>query len=272
MLALAIFVTGAVVGLLGGMLGVGGGVFLIPVLTLFFHVPIKVAIGASIVSVIATSSAAGAVYVNAGLAHTRLSMVLEIATTLGAMAGGITAVLVSARVLESIFALMLLYVAWSMYGLRLRAHQTSQPTGLLDTEYADPGSGTIIRYGVRRLRTGLGASFIAGNLSGLLGIGGGVIKVPIMTLVMDVPLKAAIATSNFMIGVTAATSAIIYYARGYTIPAVAVPTALGVLVGAQFGPRLAGRASVRTLRWVFIVVLLALALQMGARGLFGWRL
>jgi len=194
------------VGGLGSMLGIGGGVLLIPLLTGVFGVPIKTAIGASIVSVIATSSAAGAVYVGRGLSHTRLSMVLEIATTLGALAGGITAVLLSPNLLAGLFALVLLYVVYSMRRLPKEEGQ-SAPTGLLDTGYADPATGRTVTYGVRNLPLGMGASFLAGNVSGLLGIGGGIIKVPIMSLLMGMPLRAAIATSNFMIGVTAATSA-----------------------------------------------------------------
>jgi uncharacterized protein len=256
-----IFVMGAGVGLLGSMLGIGGGVLIIPLLTTFFGVDIKTAIGASIISVIATSSAAGAVYVGHGMTHTRLAMVLEIATTLGALAGGITAILLPGRYLFGLFGLVLLYVVYSMRGLAGREGD-SHPTGLLDTSFVDPLTGGQVDYGVRRLGGGLGASFIAGNISGLLGIGGGIIKVPIMTLVMGMPLKAAIATSNFMIGVTAATSAVIYYGRGYILPPIAVPTALGVLLGAQIGPRLGGRARSGTLRLIFQVLLFVFALQM----------
>jgi|BarGraNGADG00212_2_1021979.scaffolds.fasta_scaffold03958_4 uncharacterized membrane protein YfcA len=256
-----IFVMGLCVGLLGSMLGIGGGVLIIPLLTLLFGVDIKTAIGASIISVIATSSAAGAVYVGHGMTHTRLGMVLEIATTLGAVAGGITAVLLPARYLYGIFGLVLLYVVYSLRGLA-GSEGGSQPTGLLDTSFIDPLTGGQVNYGVRRLKAGLAASFVAGNISGLLGIGGGIIKVPIMTLVMGMPFKAAIATSNFMIGVTAATSAVIYYGRGYILPDVAVPTALGVLAGAQIGPRLGGRARSGTLRLIFQVLLFAFAVQM----------
>ena len=215
-----ILLIGLFVGVIGSMLGIGGGVLLIPLLTIVLGVPIKTAIGASIISVIATSSAAGAVYVGKGLSHTRLSMVLEIATTMGALAGGVTAVLVSGRILEGVFGLVLLYVVYSMS--RLPHEQNSfAPTGVLDTTFTDPLTGELVRYGVRKLPAGMGASFVAGNISGLLGIGGGIIKVPIMSLVMGMPLKAAIATSNFMIGVTAATSAVIYYGRGYIDPQIA---------------------------------------------------
>ncbi len=259
---------GLVVGALGSMLGIGGGVLLIPLLTILVGVPIKTAIGASIVSVIATSSAAGAVYVGKGLSHTRLSMVLEIATTLGALAGGITAVLISGRMLEGLFGLVLLYVIYSMSRLP-KEEGIVTSTGLLDTTFTDPLTGAEVTYGVRNLRVGMGASFIAGNISGLLGIGGGIIKVPIMALVMGMPLKAAIATSNFMIGVTAATSAIIYYGRGFIDPQIAIPTALGILVGAQVGSRVGGRMRTLTLKRIFLALMVLFAAQMLWKAVMG---
>lgn len=258
---LMIFCVALVVGALGSMLGIGGGVLLIPLLTGLFNVPIKTAIGASIVSVIATSSAAGTVYVGRGLAHTRLSMVLEIATTAGALAGGITAILISPRLLDACFAALLLYVAFSLR--RISIHEgSSAPTGLLDTHYVDPFTGQTITYGIHNLRRGLGASFFAGNLSGLLGIGCGIIKVPIMNLVMGVPLRAAIATSNFMIGITAATSAIVYFRHGYLDPRIAIPTSLGVLIGAQIGTRVGGRLRSQRLKQVFQILLIIFTIQM----------
>jgi len=262
------FAIAMVVGVLGSMLGIGGGVLLIPMLTLFLGVPIKTAIGATIVSVIATSSAAGAVYVGRGLTHTRLGMVLEVATTLGALAGGVTAVLLSGRVLQGIFGLVLLYVVYSM-GRLPKEETTVAPAGIMDTSFTDPLTGEEVTYGIHQLPLGLGASFLAGNISGLLGIGGGIIKVPVMVLVMGIPLKAAIATSNFMIGVTAATSALIYYGRGYINPQVAIPTALGILIGAQLGPRLSGRMRTMTLKRLFQGLLVIFAVQMLWRALVG---
>jgi len=258
---LLIFLIGLIVGALGAMLGVGGGVLLIPLLTGFLGIPIKTAIGTSILSVIATSCAAGAVYVGRGLTHNRLAMVLEIATTAGALAGGITAVLISPHLLTIFFGVILIYVAFSMRKLP-KEDKTAAPTGVLDTSYFDPLTGNAVTYGVRNLGLGMGASFFAGNVSGLLGIGGGIIKVPIMSLVMGVPLRASIATSNFMIGVTAATSAIIYYARGHIDPTIAIPTALGVLAGARIGTRVGGRLRSQKLRQVFQLLLLVFAIQM----------
>jgi uncharacterized membrane protein YfcA len=264
---LEIFGIALAVGALGGMLGIGGGVFIIPVLTMALHVPIKVAIGASLVSVIATSSAAGAVYVGHGLAHVKLGMVLEIATTLGALTGGLTAIVMSDRMLEGLFAVVLLYTASRMRKLKPEGERVG-PTGHLDTAYREPVTGRMVRYGVRRLPSGMVASFVAGNLSGMLGIGGGVVKVPVMTLVMGMPLRAAIATGNFMIGVTAATSALIYAARGYIAPNVAVPTALGVLVGASVQTRLFVGVRGTPLKWIFAGILLVLGVEMAVKAVW----
>jgi uncharacterized membrane protein YfcA len=258
---LLIFAVGLLVGGLGSMLGIGGGVLLIPLLTGLFGIGIKTAIGASIISVIATSSAAGAVYIGRGLTHSRLAMVLEIATTSGALAGGITAVLISSHVLSLIFGIVLIYIAYSMTRFRKREARAA-PTGLLDTSYRDPMTGELISYGVHNLPMGMGASFLAGNISGLLGIGGGVVKVPIMTLVMGIPMRASIATSNFMIGITAATSAIIYYQHGYINPSIAIPTALGVLLGARIGTLIGGKVRSQKLRQIFQALLIVFAVQM----------
>ena len=261
-------IIGLLVGILGSMLGIGGGVLLIPLLTGLLGLPIKTAIGASIVSVIATSSAAGAVYVGRGLSHTRLAMILEIATTLGALAGGFTAVLLSPQLLSGIFGLVLLYVFYSM-GRPQVGDGVTAPTGILDTRYTDPQTGKRVTYGVHQLPAGLGVSFLAGNVSGLLGIGGGVIKVPVMTLIMGMPMRAAIATSNFMIGITAATSAVIYYQHGYIDPKVAIPTALGVLFGAQLGSRLGGRMRSSNLKLIFRWLLIIFAAQMIYKAVMG---
>lgn len=265
---LIILLIGFFVGSFGAMLGIGGGVILIPILTAFFEIPIKTAIGASLLCVIVTSNAAGTVYVARGITHNRLAMVLEVATTAGALAGGITAMLINPRLLTVFFGLILLYVAFSMR--RLPGQEcSSSPTGTMDTSYVDPLMGQTVQYGVRNLPLGMGASFLAGNISGLLGIGGGIIKVPIMSLAMGMPLRASIATSNLMIGITAATSAIIYYSRGHIHPSIAIPAALGVLAGAQTGARIGGRLKSERLRQVFQVLLLVFAVQMFYRSLRG---
>lgn len=256
-----IFLTAIAAGAFGGLLGVGGGMILIPVVTLFLGVPMKVAIGASIVSVIATSSAAQLVYVRRGVTNTRLGMVLELATSIGAILGGLTAILIQARVLQALFGALMLWTAWGMYRGR-HTDGAHQATGILRQRYVDEALGETVEYGVRRLPLGMGLSLVAGSVSGLLGVGGGSIKVPVMNLLMNVPLKAAIATSNFAIGVTAATSAAIYYGKGFMDPHVAAPTALGILLGAQIGPRIGARLHSRVLRIIFTLLLLVFAAQM----------
>ena len=258
---LLIFLTAIVAGVFGSMLGIGGALILVPVITLFLGVPVKMAIGASIVSVIATSSAAQIGFIDRGITHTRLGMVLELATTLGAIAGGITAVLVSPRALQGLFAAILLWAAWGMRRRR-GGTESAAPDRPARCRLHRPCRRTAVEYGVRRLPLGMALSFVAGNISGLLGVGGGAVKMPVMNVVMGMPLKAAIATSNFMIGVTAATSAVIYFGRGYVDPKVAVPTALGILIGAPAGPRIAGRLPSEVLRTIMVLALLAFAVQM----------
>jgi uncharacterized protein len=247
-------------GVFGSMLGVGGGIIMVPMLTLAFGVPIKTAVATSIVCVIATSSMAQTSFVSRGMTNIRLGMFLEVATSIGAVAGGVTAVLVSGRFLQVAFALVLFYVVWQMS--RRRGDVVPEQTGLLEAGYFDPASGEDVRYGVRRPRLGFVLCLGAGNISGLLGVGGGAFKVPIMNLLMGAPLKATIATSNLMIGVTAATSAAIFYGRGYVDPHWAVPAALGILAGARFGPRLAIHLPTRVLLIAFEVVLPVFAVLM----------
>ena len=242
-----------IAGVFGSMLGVGGGVIMVPVLSLAFGVPIKTAIATSIVCVIATSSMAQTSFVARGMTNMRLGMLLEVATTVGAVAGGVTAVMIDGRVLQGAFAVVLFYVAWQMS--RRRSDVEPVETGVLDGRYYDPAERREVRYGARRLVPGFVLSLAAGNVSGLLGVGGGAFKVPIMNLLMGVPLKATIATSNLMIGVTAATGAAIFYGRGYMDPYWAVPAALGILAGARLGPRLAARLKARVLVIVFEVLL-----------------
>jgi hypothetical protein len=253
------------VGMLGSMLGVGGGLLIVPILTLFLHVPIKSAIGTSLVCVVVTSSASQIVYVARGFTNARLGMTLEVATTIGALTGGITAILVSGRVIYVVFTVVLVYVLVTMER-KPTDPLPSTPGSVLAGSFTDPGGGEV-SYGVDHLPAGLAMSYVAGNVSGLLGVGGGVIKVPVMTLLMRVPLRAAIATSNLMIGVTASTGALIFFGRGLIEPRYAVPSALGILVGAQLGPRAAGHVSAAVLRRVFEVLLVVLAVQMALKAI-----
>jgi uncharacterized membrane protein YfcA len=254
-----------VAGVFGSMLGVGGGIVMVPMLSLAFGAPIKVAIATSIVCVIATSSMAQTTFLSRGMTNIRLGMLLEVATCVGAVAGGVTAVLIDGRVLQFCFAAVLVYVAWQMN--RRGDDVAPVRTGALEACYFDAAVGHDVEYGVRRTRLGFVLSLGAGNVSGLLGVGGGAFKVPIMNLLMGVPFKAAIATSNLMIGITAATGATIFYGRGYMDPHYAVPAALGILAGARLGPRLAVRLSARVLGIIFQVVLLVFAVLMVVTGL-----
>lgn len=252
-------------GALGSMVGIGGGVLLIPLLTLWVGVPIHNAIGASLVAVIATSSAAASSYLADKLTNVRLAMTLEITTASGALLGGLTATFLNRFTLEVVFAVALTVLGFHMLrSSRQREgnHEPFHPNSRLSSEYVDSYSKKTVRYGVRNLPLGLGVSFLAGNVSGLLGIGGGVMKVPAMVLAMGVPMRAAVATSNFMIGVTAVSSAFVYYSRGFILPQVAVPTALGVFIGSLFGARIATRMKGSRLTVFFALVLLVFAAQM----------
>ena len=267
MTLVAIFAMAVFAGVVGSMVGVGGGIVVVPMLTLAFGAPIKVAIATSLISVIATSSAAQTVFVTKGLTNLRLGMSLEIMTTLGAIAGGVTAVLVSGRVLQGVFAVVLVYVAYAMN--RRGGDVAPERTGVLDAAFVDPASGRRVEYGVRRFKLGAFLSLFAGNISGLIGLGGGAFKVPIMNVVMGVPLKATIATSNLMIGVTAATGAVIFYGRGFVDIRYAVPAALGILLGARLGPLLAVRLRSRTLGVILQVLLVVFAVLMAVRTVQG---
>ncbi len=274
-----LFVGAFSAGFAGSLLGLGGGVFLIPFLTLPpMNVEVHTAIGASIVAVVATSTSAASHYVGEHLTNLRLAMFLEVATTLGAVSGALVAALLGVQELAIAFAAALAYAAAYM-GLRReetareRADATVGASGEAPSRlrlagvYVDPEDGATYRYRVRRPALGFGVSSFAGMVSGLLGIGGGIIKVPAMNTAMKVPMKVAVATSNFMIGVTAAASAFIYYGRGYVDPTISTIVVLGVFGGATLGSQALARVSSRTLRLAFVPVLLAVAVLMVLRGL-----
>ena len=256
---------GAAAGVFGSLLGLGGGVLIVPLLTLGFGRPLREAVAVSLVCVIATSSAAAGAYLRSRVANLRLGTVLTLFTTLGALVGGFVAFLLPERVLTGLFALLLAYVAWTM----LRRGSAPESTG---ERLGPPPAGTVAalstpEYHVRGLVPGSVASVGAGVVSALLGIGGGAINVPTMHLVMGVPLRVAAATSNLMIGATAVASAIIYLVRGAIDPYIAGPTVVGVFVGAAVGARLAPRVDVRVLRWLFVLVLAWTAFQRLRRAL-----
>lgn len=248
---LLILAGGAAAGVFGSLLGLGGGILIVPLLTLGFGLELREAVGVSLVSVIMTSSAAAGVYLERRIADLRLGMRLELFTAIGAMVGGSIAFLIDERWLSFLFAGLLAYVAVSM----LRARASATPVG-----------GSEDRsYEVRNVPLGVLGATGAGVVAALLGIGGGLVKVPLMHLAMGIPLRVATATSNLMVGITAAAGAVIYLARGEIDPYVAGPTAIGVFLGASLGSRVAHRIDLRILRWLFVVVLLYTALQMFLR-------
>jgi len=258
-------------GAFGSLLGLGGGIIVVPALTLGLGLDIRYAIGASIVSVIATSSGAGATYVREHRVNIRVAMFLELATTVGALVGALLAGLVAGRWLYGLFSALLVSTAVAMWRTPRPRQRPPRPDPLADRLHLHgrervPATGEWQAYRVCRTRPGFLVSGLAGLVSGLLGIGGGILKVPAMHLVMRLPLKVATATSNFMIGVTAAASAGVYFVRGDVDPFVAGPVALGVLLGTSIGTRLMGRLGTRTLRRVFTAVLVFVAFQMLRRG------
>jgi uncharacterized membrane protein YfcA len=259
-------------GLLGSLTGLGGGVVLVPLLTLLFKVDIRYAIGASLVSVIATSSGAAAAYVKEGFSNIRIGMFLEIATTVGALAGAFLAAKVSTAAIATVFGLVLLYSAYLSRKPRPK-DQRDLPADRLATQLKlngrFPEDGKMRHYNVQNVPAGFGFMFGAGALSGLLGIGSGAVKVLAMDQAMKIPFKVSTTTSNFMIGVTAAASAGIYLNRGYIDPGLAMPVMLGVLAGSLVGTRILVKAETKSLRLVFSIVIAVLGAQMLYKGLAG---
>jgi uncharacterized protein len=259
-------------GFLGGLTGLGGGVVIVPLLTLVFGVDIRYAIGASLVSVIATSSGAAAAYVKEGYTNMRIGMFLEIATTVGALVGAGIAVWMSADVVAVIFGIVLIVSAYASSRTRRATavpQQTDRIASYLRFDGSYPGPDGQIAYHVRGVPTGFGLMFVAGGLSGLLGIGSGALKVLAMDQAMRIPFKVSTTTSNFMIGVTAAASAGVYLTRGYIDPGLAMPVVLGVLPGAMLATVVLKTAKSGILRKVFAVVVVVLAVEMIYNGLAG---
>jgi len=262
-------------GAFGALLGLGGGILIVPLLTLGFGLDLREAVGVSLVSVIMTSSAAAGVYLERHVANMRLGMTLELFTAIGALVGGSIAFLLDERLLSFLFAALLGYVAFTMARPRTTPVADEGPAAdVEDPELRLPATPptTLDRlsgqgYRVRHLGRGIVGATFAGVVSSLLGIGGGIIKVPLMNLSMGVPLRVATATSNMMIGITASASAVIYVIRGGIDPYAAGPTAIGVFLGATVGSRLAHRVDVRLLRMLFVVVLVYTAIQMLLRAI-----
>ncbi|MDB5135978.1 MAG: permease [Mucilaginibacter sp.] len=259
-------------GLLGSLTGLGGGFVIIPLLTLVLHVDIHYAIGASLVSVIATSSGSAAAYVKEGITNIRLGMFLEIATTAGAFTGAIIAIYISTQFIAVLFGAILIFSA--IMSLREKVEQiTIQKTYLsqkLKLNGTYPVNDELVEYGVSNIAGGFFMMIFAGVISGLLGVGSGALKVVAMDGLMRIPFKVSTTTSNFMIGVTAAASAVVYFQRGYIHPGLAMPVVIGVLLGAISGSKiLVHTKSSAWLRWVFAVVVTFLAVQMIYNGITG---
>ncbi len=269
-LLLAVASVGA--GLLGALTGLGGGVVLVPLLTVAFGVDLKYAIGTSLVSVIATSSGAAAAYVREGYSNIRVGMFLEMATTFGALAGAYLATVVSPTWIAIIFGVVLLLSAYLTNRTRQEPTGKEAPDPIaarLRMDGTFPTSNGPQAYHVHQIPGGSAVMFVAGLLSGLLGIGSGALKVLAMDQIMRLPFKVSTTTSNFMIGVTAAASAGVYLSRGYIDPRLALPVVVGVLVGALIGARLLTVTGVRALRIIFTLVIVALAVQMIVHGIRG---
>ena len=270
---LGIFAISIAAGLIGALAGVGGGILVIPALTIGFGVDIHLAVGASIVSIIATSSGAASAYVRDQMTNMRIGMFLELATTTGAVCGALLAAVVAPGFLYVLLGLVLLGSAGTQVSrMREEAPPTGPPSAIairlrLESSYPDRRLGREVPYSARRVPLGFALMWIAGVVSGLLGIGSGVLKVLAMDGVMRLPMKVSSATSNFMIGVTAAASAGIYLGRGDVDPRIAGPVALGVLAGAIVGARLLQHISNRTVRLVFLPVLVVVGLETIGRGL-----
>lgn len=259
-------------GFIGALTGLGGGVVIVPLLTSIFGVDIRYAIGASLVSVIATSLGAASTYIKKGFANVRLGMLLEVATTIGAIVGALIATFVSVKALSIVLAIVLIYSAYLSQRPKLEHSQGESSDSLasyfkLNSSYPTPEG--LMSYQVHSLPVGFGVMWVAGVISGLLGIGSGAFKVLAMDQVMRIPFKVSTTTSNFTIGVTAAASAGVYLARGYIDPGLSMPVMLGILPGAFLGARVLLGAKTQILRIVFSLVLLLMALKMVYTSLAG---
>ena len=282
----ALFGSAVLAGLFGALLGVGGGIFIVPVMILVFHLPVKIAVAASIVSVIATSNAGGSSYVDQRLTNLRLGMFLEVGTTAGALSGSVLALYLREWVMLLVFALMLIYMAYSSFVTRNLDDQRIASGGFehakpdrlsaffnLKGSYHDEAANRTVNYVVTGAPTGLGISYLAGVASGLLGVGGGVLKVSAMNSYMNVPMKAAVGTSKLMIGITAAVSSILFYLAGMIQFYVVAPVAIGTTVGATLGTMVMNRFHSIVLKWLFAILMFYMSYEMLAKALLeGFRI
>lgn len=268
LLTLVLFAAGTAAGIVGALLGLGGGVFLVPFLVLVLHVPMRLAVGISLTTVIATSSVVSSGRMGGSLVNLRLGMVLEVATTAGGLTGGLVAAMLSATTLQRMFGVVAVLSALAMLGRLERRNVRLDPEadpGRLGGRYYEEESGAVVTYAVKRVPLAMGVSFVAGSVSSLLGVGGGILKVPALNAWCGVPLRAAAATSAFMIGVTATAGAVIYYGRGEIVAWMAASTVLGVLAGSRAGFALAARARAKWLKLLLVAILIAVGALMLTR-------
>ena len=261
-LASIVFAAGAAAGALGALLGLGGGIFLVPFLNLGFNFPITIAAAISLTTVIATSSAVSAGKAGKQLINMRLGMLLEVATAAGSLFGGVTAQFLPQSTLQRLFGVVAMFVAIVMLTRLKRRNVMLDPSsdpGVLGGRFYDEESAGVVIYRIKRLPLAIGASFVAGNVSSMLGIGGGIIKVPILNAWCGMPMRAAAATSAFMIGVTATAGAVIYYGRGQILPILAAAAVLGVQLGSWGGMRFGQRASAKWLKILMAAVLIVVS-------------
>jgi uncharacterized membrane protein YfcA len=263
LIALGIVLTAAGAGLLGSLLGLGGGIIIVPALTLLFGYSMQEAIGASLVAVIATSTGSASYYVEEGVSNVRLGLILGVVTSLGGLIGAMVAVYTDQYILALLFGLMLLYTAYYM----IRSSESggtcpAGPCGAFDLSCSYDEGEEKVEYGVRNLGKGMAGSMVGGVTSGMLGVGGGVVNVPVMRLWMGVPMRAACATSNYMMGITALAGAIIYFQFGIILAGLAAIVAIGVFCGSLIGSRLSKRLQGKALKTIFTVILIAVSLLM----------
>jgi uncharacterized membrane protein YfcA len=277
---LLLFGASCIAGFFGALLGVGGGIFIVPAMLLGFHLPMKVAVAASLVSVIATSNAGGSAYVDQHITNLKLAMWLEIFTTAGALSGSVLALILHENIMALIFAALLIYMAFAAFSTRnlddrriaAGGFARSKPDRVtrflaLRGSYRDAAANRDVEYVVNGSLIGAGIAYLAGIASGLLGVGGGVLKVSAMNRYMNVPMKVAVGTSKLMIGVTAAVGSILFFVAGLIHFAVVGPVALGTTAGATAGTMVMNRLHSVSLKWLFAALMIYLGYGMLARGL-----
>ena len=264
--SLQIGIVAAVAAILGSMLGLGGGVFLVPILTLFFGIDAKLAVGASAIVVVTNSVVGSTNHLRSRFTNLRLAMLLQISTALGAIAGALFGVVADPRIIYAVFGGVLVYAAVSMVARRQRA-VSAPPAGTPDplelgAAFHDPAIRGEVSYIPTRAAGGMGVGLGAGIISGMLGVGGGVVMVPAMNLLMGVPVKAAVGTSSFMVGITSVATAFVYYSRGKIDPTLVVPSVIGVFLGGQLGSRLTRHIRAQRLAVIFALILLYLGVSL----------